>query len=60
MFTLKIKTDNAAFADGNAGLELARILREIADGLEDSPPEDFDGKVMDANGNCTGTVKCRL
>lgn len=53
-FTLtKIKTNNAAFAeDGNNGKnELARILREIADNLE----QGYDcGPSFDNNGNLVG------
>jgi hypothetical protein len=48
-FKLKIKTDNAAFTeDGNDGKnEVARILREIADKLEQGyevgSPRDYNG-----------------
>jgi hypothetical protein len=52
-FKLKIKTDNAAFADdGNGGKnELARILREIAANLE----AGYDcGSARDENGNTVG------
>lgn len=52
-FKLKIKTDNAAFAeDGNDGKnEVARILREIADKLEDGCDVGFP---RDINGNKVG------
>lgn len=51
MFTIKIKTDNAAFEDKNA--EIARILREIANDLE----KDYVRSViLDHNGNNVGTV----
>lgn len=52
-FKLKIKTDNAAFAeDGNGGKnEVARILREIAEKLE----AGYDvGSARDINGNKVG------
>lgn len=52
MCKIKFSTENAAFRDGNAEQETARILREIADHVEDG--EDA-GKVMDANGNSIGT-----
>ena len=43
-FHLRINTDNAAFADGDHGPELARILRAIAKRLEDagSIPDGID------------------
>lgn len=61
MFTLKIRTDNAAFNDDDAkeggspaamGAELARILRDVACMIEDGMgPEPEDGTERDANGN---------
>lgn len=53
MFTLKIKTGNAAFQDaGDDGkAEVARILREIADKLENGQE---GGACMDGNGNRVG------
>jgi len=54
MFTLKIETDNAAFSDGR-GAELARILRKLADKIEDADARGDKGKVMDYNGNSVGT-----
>lgn len=50
MFTLKIKTDNAAFGDEPAN-ETARILREIAKKLEASR---IQGRAIDLNGNIVG------
>ncbi|MDP9192344.1 MAG: hypothetical protein M3P06_11655 [Acidobacteriota bacterium] len=53
--SIKFKTSNAAFEDGK-GYEVARILRRIAQELEDS-----DGRsgsqvtIRDANGNTIGT-----
>lgn len=52
MFTVKMKTDNDAFADGNAAAEVARILRRIGERLESG---ERDGACMDANGNRVGT-----
>ena len=49
MFTLMIKTDNAAFA-GVPGNEIARILRKIADRMELVIVDDT-GAVVDYNGN---------
>lgn len=50
MFELRIDTGNAAFEDA-PGVELARLLREIADQVEGSP---VPRAVRDANGNQVG------
>lgn len=51
-FTLKINSmDNAAFADGNAAVETARILREVATRLESGHES---GLVREINGNTVG------
>lgn len=62
-FTLELKTDNAAFIDddGNpeAGPEIARILREIADKY-DSGIYSTNGPalpVFDVNGNRIGQYR---
>lgn len=59
MFNLLIKTGNAAFRDPYTGEEssweenheVARILREIADKIDDGKRE---GKAIDYNGNSVG------
>lgn len=59
MFKLSIETGNAAFADPYTGEEsswdenheVARILREIADKIDDGRRE---GKAIDYNGNSVG------
>lgn len=51
MFTFTIKTDNVAFDNGNKFAELARILREVADQVEDGI---VPAKVRDINGNLVG------
>lgn len=51
MFDLKFKTDNAAFSDGDGPREVARILRKIADDVENGRE---CGRVHDANGNTVG------
>lgn len=51
MFQLAFKTANAAF-DGFECTESARILREIANRLEDG---DLEGIVRDVNGNTIGS-----
>jgi len=51
--TVTIKTGNAAFEE-NPNMEIARILRELANNLEaDVQP----GKLRDLNGNTVGTVE---
>lgn len=58
-FNVHIKTDNAAFADGMAEAEVARILRKVADQLEAGLhfyEDRSEGGVAlrDANGNTVG------
>lgn len=55
--TLEIDSDNAAFQDGNAGSETARILRKVAAQLEDWPgANEFTIGLRDVNGNKCGSV----
>lgn len=51
--TIKINTGNAAFDDGNADFEIARILREIALAYERNG--NAPDKLYDVNGNAVGT-----
>ncbi len=51
-FSITIKTDNAAF-EGDAGPEVARILREIAGRIENG---DTRVPCRDINGNLVGTA----
>ena len=55
-FRLTIGTDNSAFSGDDYGPELARILRKIAQRLDDagSIPDGIDGTVSDSNGNRCG------
>lgn len=58
-FDLAIRTDNAAFNDG-VGVELARILREIAADLEKGNRRTFSGRfevIRDINGNTVGHLR---
>ena len=55
MITITIKTDNAAFGDGNRATEVALILRRMSDQLTESAAFRFC-KVYDSNGNAVGTV----
>jgi hypothetical protein len=52
-FTARFQTKNAAF-ESSEEQETARILREIADKLDDFTRE---GNVFDANGNKIGTFR---
>ena len=54
MLTVKFKTDNAAFSDDSDTLEVTRLLREVADKIQQGRTE---GVVIDYNGNQVGTYK---
>ena len=55
--TIRMAMDNASFADGN-GRELARMLRQLADALQDGDfqPDSDPFKLTDYNGNRVGTM----
>lgn len=55
MFKIEFSTDNAAFAD-DAGREVARILRDWADKMEDRGDAFYSGPVRDLNGNRVGKI----
>lgn len=56
MITITIRTENAAFQDGNCATEVARILRRLADHiLRDLPP--LAPQLYDSNGNTVGEVR---
>jgi hypothetical protein len=52
-FTLRIETGNAAFKDGQRKHEVTRILREIAQQIEDQPCAKIS-TIHDANGEAVG------
>ena len=54
MFKIEIETGNAAFEDDNRNYELARILRQIAERLENG---ENAGRVLDINGNKVGSFE---
>ena len=54
-FTLKIDTQNAAL-DDDAELEVARLLRSIANRLEAG---NYDGRIKDYNGNDVGSFNLK-
>jgi hypothetical protein len=53
--TITIKTDNAAFQDGNKDAEVARILRALADKIASG--RIHLGELHDINGNKVGKVR---
>lgn len=53
MITIKINTGNAAFDDGNYGYEVARILKRLADHIEEG--RNYTG-LNDTQGNQVCTV----
>lgn len=57
-FTVEMETRNAAFTgaddDYGAGPEVARILREIADRLDNVGTDALQGACVDFNGNRVG------
>lgn len=55
MFNLSLRTANAAFQENGTHYEVARILRKIADDIEDSGK--LHGSVLDYNGNVVGTYE---
>lgn len=57
MFDLQITTRNAAFEPERPGLEVARILRDVAERLEDGHES---GGIRDINGNKVGTFRLEL
>ena len=55
--TIRINCDNAAFAE-DPTMEVARILRELADRLTHASPDD-DYPLHDLNGNRVGSAEFR-
>lgn len=53
-FTLTINIDNDAFAPGDAGVELSRLLRNTADRVAHDDTDHF--YLRDVNGNIVGAV----
>jgi hypothetical protein len=58
MLTLKVATDNAAFEADLLTEECARILRAVAERIEDCGGL-ATGNIQDANGNHVGTWTLR-
>lgn len=57
--SIRIKTDNAAFEGEYCGQELARILRNIADRLENWQADGFGimANIYDSSGNAVGILR---
>jgi hypothetical protein len=55
-FKLTMKLTNAAFAGMNQPYEIARILREVAQKVEN---EEEISTILDINGNCVGKVEIK-
>lgn len=54
---IRINTDNAAFDRRGGGREAARILRDLANKIEDEDVHlSFYVTIMDINGNSVGTM----
>ena len=54
MLEVKMETIDAAFADGNEGAEAARILRKVADQIEQEQNlSESCRPLRDINGGCT-------
>jgi hypothetical protein len=53
-FELKFDTDNAAFDADNGNYEIARILRDIANNVEEGISHNVQYSVRDINGNKIG------
>lgn len=56
-FRITINCDGAAFAD-NAGMEVARILRNVAQATEWAGMPDYAAPLCDINGNVCGSMVC--
>ncbi len=54
--TIVLNMDNAAFEDA-PGIELARILRKLADDVENNGPENANDRLHDINGNSIGEFR---
>jgi hypothetical protein len=57
-FKLNFSTNNAAF-DENVNGEISRILREIADRIENGESFDKCRNIFEANGNIVGVFSLK-
>lgn len=49
--SMRIDSDNAAFEEDSGAVEVARLVRQIADRIDQGERE---GKLLDLNGNTVG------
>ena len=58
---IDINLENAAFEGDAAGAEIASILRDLADKLENAtiPERDLLAALYDVNGNCVGACETK-
>jgi hypothetical protein len=54
MFSLQFETDNTAFTDAESQVEVVRILRALADRIENEDLADQAGVIKDRKGNVVG------
>lgn len=57
---IQFSTDNAAFDPPFAHTEAARILRELADRLDNEPDPQPRYVLRDANGNTVGAAEVQM
>ena len=55
-YIIRIETDNAAFSDGWAGMEIARILTLLSERNTNNTPL-WDGPLVDYNGHRVGEAR---
>ena len=54
-FRITIECENAAFVDNGPGIEVARILQQVAENVKEQMPMDgLERMVRDENGNTVG------
>ncbi len=57
-FKLTLEMNNAAFVDAGEAIELARILRELADRIEQDGLDSGEPiRLRDVNGNTVGSAE---
>lgn len=54
--TIRLKTDNDAFQDGNRETEIARLVQAVADRISEGGSTYAECQLRDTNGNTVGTV----
>jgi hypothetical protein len=57
VFTLKIKTDNAAFEEWPKAEVVADLLEKVARDLREGPTQNVADRIRDRNGNTVGEYR---